>query len=181
MTELPRFKYHPDPVDTGSVIPSDAICRACDHARGYVYEGFPYAEEDLEGGICPWCIADGTAASRFDAEFCDTAGIGGYGRWEPVPDTVMDEVSKRTPGFTGWQQERWWTHCGDAAEYLGRAGRRELSERWPDAIEAIRAEIGYEGDRWDEYFSALDSEGSPTAYVFRCCHCRAFGGYSDFH
>ena len=66
--------------------------------------------------ICPWCIADGTAAARFGAAFTDAAGVGGYGDWDDVPPSVVDEVSQRTPGFTGWQQERWWTHCGDAAE-----------------------------------------------------------------
>ena len=77
-------------------------------------------------------------------------------------------------------RERWWTHCGDAAEFLGRAGRLELEGRWPEAIGAIRTEIGYDGDEWADYFSALDAEESPTAYVFRCRHCSAFGGYSDF-
>ena len=180
LTDLPHFTYHPDPIGTGSVKPSDAICRGCEQSRGYVYDGSPYADEELEGAICPWCIADGTAASRFNAEFVDPAAIGDFGRWAPVPGSVVEEVSKRTPGFTGWQEERWWTHCGDAAQYLGRAGQRELTERWADAIEAIRTEIGFEGGDWNDYFAALDVDGSPTAYVFRCRHCQALGGYSDF-
>lgn len=177
--ELPRFTYHPDPLGTGSVVASDAVCRACDRAPGYVYAGAPYAEEELEGVICPWCIADGTAAERYDAEFVDPEGIGDFGRWDRVPDTVVEEISKRTPGFTGWQHELWWTHCGDAAEYLGRAGRSELESRWSGAIEAIRVECGYGESDWEDYFDALSAEGSPTAYVFRCRHCGAFGGYSD--
>ncbi|HEX6533435.1 MAG TPA: CbrC family protein [Gemmatimonadaceae bacterium] len=177
---LPRFTYHPDPLATGSVVASDAMCTACGRARGYVYAGVPYAREEIEGAICPWCIADGTAASRLGAEFVDAAGIGDYGRWDAVPAEVVEEVSRRTPGFTGWQQERWWTHCGDAAEYLGRAGRRELEETWPEAIEAIRLEIGFEGEEWRAYLAALDADSSPTAYVFRCRHCGALGGYSDF-
>lgn len=177
---LPRFTYHPDPIGTGSVVSSGTTCRVCERPRGYVYVGSPCAEEDLEDAICPWCIADGTAASRFGAEFVDAEGIGDYGRWEQVPDTVVAEVSQRTPGFIGWQQERWWTYCKDAAEYLGRAGQRELSERWPGAVEAIRAEIGYDGPEWNDYLASLDANGSPTAYVFRCRHCGALGGYSDF-
>jgi len=179
--DLPHFTYHPDPLGTGSVVASDASCRVCGRARGYIYAGSPYAEEDLEDAICPWCIADGSAAARFDAEFVDAAGIGDDGSWAPVPAAVVEEVSRRTPGFIGWQQERWWTHCADAAEFLGRAGRHELEVRWPQAIEAIRHEIGYEGEEWDRYFAALDVEGSPTAYIFRCRHCGALGGYSDFH
>ena len=128
---IPEFRYHPDPLKTGSVAASDAACRCCEQARGYIYCGPVYAEEELEkrGEICPWCIADGSAAARFDTVFVDPEGIGDCGRWEAVSPTVAAEVSERTPGFSGWQQERWWTHCGDAAEFLGPAGRAELESR----------------------------------------------------
>ncbi len=162
-------------------MPSAAVCRSCGRARGYVYAAVTYAAEDLENAICPWCIADGTAARRFDAEFTDPAGIGDYGRWESVPPEVVEEVSRRTPGFTGWQAERWWTHCGDAAEFLGPAGRAELDTRWPETIEALRAEAGYDAEVWEEYYQALDRDHGPTAYIFRCRHCGRFGGYSDIH
>ena len=177
---LPTFRYHQDPIATGSIEPSSAVCRACGQARGYIYTGPVYADIELEDALCPWCIADGSAAARFAAEFVDPAGVGDNGRWDPVPAAVADEVAKRTPAFTGWQQERWWTHCGDAAVFLGRAGHAELDSKWPGAIEALRNEIGFEGADWDEYFRSLDAEGSPTAYVFRCRHCGALGGYSDF-
>ncbi|WP_274521918.1 CbrC family protein [Burkholderia pyrrocinia] len=36
---LPAFRYHPDPLATGSVIRSDARCVCCGDARGYVYAG----------------------------------------------------------------------------------------------------------------------------------------------
>ncbi|MCU9953286.1 CbrC family protein [Burkholderia pyrrocinia] len=32
---LPAFRYHPDPLATGSVIRSDARCMCCGDARGY--------------------------------------------------------------------------------------------------------------------------------------------------
>ena len=178
---LPVFRYHPDPVASGSIVPSQNACRACGQPRGYIYEGSPYAEEDLESAICPWCIADGSAAAQFDAEFVDAAGIGGYGRWDAVPPDVIEEVSRRTPGFTGWQQEQWWTHCGDAAEFLGLAGHEELLTQWPESIDAIRAESGYDDRNWEAYFDRLDVARSPTAYIFRCRHCGTFGGYSDSH
>ena len=176
---LPEFRYHPAPLDTESVVPSSAVCRACGQGRGYIYAPTPYAAENLEAAICPWCIADGSAADQFEAEFVDAAGVGGYGRWEPVPAEVVDEVSRRTPGFTAWQQEQWWTHCGDAAQFLGHAGRAELERRWPEAIAAVRQEAGLSGAEWVEYYSSLDRESGPTAYVFQCRHCRAFGAYSD--
>ena len=39
-------------------------------ARGYAYTAGFYAEEDVDA-ICPWCIADGSAAARFDGSFTD--------------------------------------------------------------------------------------------------------------
>jgi uncharacterized protein CbrC (UPF0167 family) len=180
MTEpLPTFRYHEDPIATGSIVASSNVCRGCERPRGYVYAGPVYAEDDLDDAFCPWCIADGSAARTFDAEFTDPAGIGDYGTWDTVPAEVIEEVSRRTPGFTGWQQERWWTHCSDAAVFLGRAGWRELEGKWADAVPALMADVQLEGDAWREYFDALDADESPTAYVFRCRHCSRLGGYSD--
>ncbi len=177
---LPAFRYHPNPLDTGSVAPSDGTCRCCGNARGYIYAGPVYAEEDLDDAICPWCIADGSAADRFDATYTDADGVGGYGAWDAVPAAVQDEVSRRTPGFSGWQQERWWTHCGDAAAFLGPAGHAELGTRWAGAVTSIQADIGFTGPNWEDYIASLRRDASPTAYVFQCRHCDALGGYSDF-
>jgi uncharacterized protein CbrC (UPF0167 family) len=117
----------------------------------------------------------------FEAAFVDPAGIGDYGRWGSVSPEIVAEVSRRTPGFNGWQQERWWTHCGDAAAFLGLAGRRELETAWQGAIEALRLESGYTDGQWKDYYAAIDRDHGPTAYVFRCLHCGQLGGYSDTH
>jgi uncharacterized protein CbrC (UPF0167 family) len=180
MEQLPQFRYHPDPVGAGNVVASTVTCRSCGRARGAAYVGPVYAEEELDGELCPWCIADGSAAGRFGAEFTDAASVGG-GAWDAVPAGVVDEVVQRTPGFAGWQQERWWTHCGDAAAFLGRAGRRELEKRWAGALPEIRADAGLSSDDadWVRYLAALDADGAPTAYVFRCLHCGQLGGYTD--
>ena len=176
---LPRFTYHPDPVGTGSIEPSAAECRCCGQARGYIYTGPVYAEEELDRAFCPWCIADGSAAERFGAEFTDPAGVAS-GLWVPVPDEVVDEVCHRTPGFEGWQTERWWTHCRDAGEFLGRAGRDDLVGRWAGALEEIRADTEVGDDDWEMIFESLEVDGDATAYVFRCRHCGKLGGYADW-
>jgi uncharacterized protein CbrC (UPF0167 family) len=136
--KLPEFKYHPDPVATGSVVASDLECECCGQARGYIYTGPVYAEEEFQSAFCPWCICDGTASQKFDATFTDEDGIGALGHWESVPDQVVTQVARRTPGFAGWQQERWWTHCGDAAAFIGRVGYEELRSRGPEAIAAYK-------------------------------------------
>jgi uncharacterized protein CbrC (UPF0167 family) len=176
---LPTFKYHPDPVATGSIESSNAVCEVCGQVRGFIYKGPVYAEEGLVDAICPWCISDGTAHKKFDAQFVDADGVGGYHQWQTVGSDIVDEVAYRTPGFSGWQQERWWTHCDDAAEFLGRAGRKELEGFGAEAMSAIQQEGGLSGEDWDSYFQVLEKESSPTAYIFRCRHCGALGGYSD--
>lgn len=179
---LPEFKYHPDPIATGSVIESHTVCRCCGQARGYIYTGPVYCTDELSDEICPWCIADGSAHENFDASYTDEAGIGGHGDWGAVPNDVVEEVAYRTPGFSGWQQEQWWTHCGDAAVFLGRMGYKELQARGPEAIAAIREALGFLAEKERETFlTALHKDGSPTAYLFRCTRCGLLGGYQDSH
>ncbi len=177
---LPTFKYHPDPLATGSVINSDSECASCGKARGFIYAGPVYAVEEYDQRICPWCIADGSAHERLGASFTDEAGIGGGGSWDGVSEEVIEEVTYRTPGFCSRQQEQWWTHCGDAAAFIGRAGRKELKAPGPQAIAAIQESAGLsDGPEWDRFFAALDKEGSLTAYLFRCRKCGQLGGYQD--
>lgn len=174
---LPLFRYHPEPLRTGSVRQSDARCLACERSRGFVYTGPVYAAEELVEELCPWCIADGTAAERFDAEFTEV----GWGVPDEVPRHVVEEVSRRTPGFAGWQQEHWLYHCGDAAAFIGSAGYAEVVAM-PDAVAAIEAEAQDAG--WAPltaaYLEALRRDAPPTAYTFRCLHCDTHLAYTDF-
>jgi uncharacterized protein CbrC (UPF0167 family) len=89
--------------------------------------GAAYAVEELDQELCPWCIVDGSAAERYEAEFTQVDG--------KVPFEVRRAVETRTPGFTRWQDERWLVHCGDAAVFLGlavrvnwRHARRDVTE-----------------------------------------------------
>ena len=178
--DLPRFTYHPDPVATGSVVAADTPCVCCGQARGYVYTGPVYAEDEYAQQICPWCIADGSAHERLGVTFSDEEGVGGGSEWDEVGEDIIDEIAQRTPGFNGWQQEQWWTHCGDAAQFIGRAGRAELEAHGKDAVVAIQDSTGLDdGPQWQHFLAALDKDGSPTAYLFRCRHCGVVGGYQD--
>jgi uncharacterized protein len=172
---LPRFTYHPDPVQTGSFAVSLDPCVCCGEARGYIYTGPVYALSDLRNKICPWCIADGSAHRKFDAEFASF----GEGTRDKVSDAVRDEITHRTPGFSSWQGEQWWTHCGDAAEFLGPVGYREAVALGAQLLDAL--DCGYVGEWREQYLKSLDRDHGPTGYAFRCRHCGALGGYSDDH
>lgn len=179
MDQLPSFRFHADPLGTGSVEESTNVCVCCKRARGFVYVGPVYSEEEYSECICPWCIADGSAHEKLGATFQDDVQIGG-GEWDPVPQASVDEIAYRTPGFSGWQQERWWSHCQEAGCFIGRAGHKELLAAGERAIAAIRESTGITSDlEWEEFFKDLDKHSGPTAYLFRCLRCGAIGGYQD--
>jgi hypothetical protein len=179
MEPLPTFKYHPDPVATGVVEASESPCLGCNRIRGHIYTGPVDSEKfhHLSGSLCPWCIADGTAAARFGAVFNDA------GTMEEVSPEVRWEIESRTPGFIGWQQEQWLACCGDAAAFLGLAGAKELRDQFPEAIRAVKEHLEedyeLEGADLEEFFHALKKDDQPTAYVFRCLHCRKYLAYVD--
>ena len=174
--DLPSFRYHPDPVGTGSIVEVDEVCPCCERVRGHAYTGPVYSVEEVES-LCPWCIADGSAAARFDADFTDV----GDDEHDDVPPEVLVEVRERTPGYSAWQQEHWLYHCADAAAFLGRVGRKEL-EPYPDAVEAIRQQYAHvwPPDEIESHLDSLHMDGAATAYLFRCLHCGTHLAYSDF-
>jgi hypothetical protein len=58
-------------------------------------------------------------------------------------------------------------------------GYEQLKALGPAAIKVIRDDSGLHGAEWKELFVSLDQNDSPTAYLFRCLHCGAYGGYQD--
>jgi uncharacterized protein len=113
---FPEFPYHPDPLKTGSVMESALPCALCGHRYGFVYTGPVFAADDfVDGPLCPWCIADGSAALRMRIEYTDV----GADVPDDVPGRVLDEIAERTPGFNGYEQEHWLYHCGDGAAFMG--------------------------------------------------------------
>ena len=168
--DLPHFRYHPDPIATGSIKKSDRKCLVCGQARGYIYYGAIYIEGREYGEcICPWCIADGSAHEKLGVEFNDYYAIGTYGN--TIPRAVIEEVAYRTPGFSSWQPKEWPSHCDDAAAFLGRVGYAELVEYGEAAFEAIIYP--------EELMETLDKDGSPTGYLFQCRHCGRYLGDTD--
>jgi uncharacterized protein len=176
---LPLFRYHPDPIGTASIVDSNVECMCCGKRSGYISAGPVFSKFELNNSLCPWCIADGSAHRQFRAEFTDLASIGENHSTTKLGLEIIETVSFRTPGFTGWQQERWLACCNDAAAFVGHAGYRELNALWPGAIASIKIDSGFEGIEWEKYFRCLDSKGSPTGYVFRCLHCDKYMGYQD--
>jgi uncharacterized protein len=173
---IPAFTYHPDPLATGSVKASDTACRCCGQARGYIYTGSVYAPGSYRDCICPWCIADGSAAQKFEAMFSDDHPLAQAG----VPNEVIEEVTRRTPGYNSWQQEVWLSCCGDACEFHGDAPCAELQDFKGDALARTLAAWEWRERDWPQFVQHYEPGGNPAVYKFRCRHC-GFNKYAvDF-
>lgn len=171
---VPSYRYHPDPVGTGNVLAQDIECGVCGKPREYAYIG-PYATPDwhFENGdpLCPWCIADGSAAAQWRARFTSLTYLSDQAR-AAMPAQRLAELEQRTPAFLCLQQEYWLDHHDEAMAYLGAVGAQEYAALPPAAQAAVRDAAGSQNVpllRWD-------GDG-PTVYLFSCLHCpdhRAF-------
>ena len=175
------FTYRPDPVATGSFVTAaeGEECEVCSEAIRLACAGPVYSPVVDAPTLCGQCIASGRAARELDAVFTDLGGDG----WDAVPDPVKDEILRRTPGFSGWQQEQWRAHCADAAVFLGPTGADELRDFGPAALASLGAELaswGWDTEEAESFVASLDRRGMPTAYVFRCRHCSSYQVYADF-
>ena len=175
---LPTFRYHPDPIRSGSIVESEKKCRCCRQARGYVYTASVYSLKDLDNTLCPWCIADGSAHSKFHATFVDAEAFA-----DGIPESVIDEISQRTPGYASWQTERWPACCDDATAFLAPVGILEIRERYRELEGEILSQIIYEmqisGGAATRLLTSLDRDKGPTAYLFRCLHCERYRVHID--
>lgn len=170
----PFFRYHPDPVASGSVRAAVETCACCERDTGWVYTGPFYSAEDVSGRFCPWCIADGRAAERFAGDFADSYGLAG------VSEDVLHEVTRRTPGFHAWQDPHWLVHCQDAAAFLGEVGHTELAAH-PEALDQPRTDLrlgGWHDEAQLERFLAHLGQGA-SAMLFRCTVCGSHLAYVD--
>lgn len=164
---LPQFRYHPDPVKTGAIKASPAACVACGQNRGWIYALPIYTAEDVGGGICPWCIADGSAAAKFDATFVDDASIVGE-----APQKVVEEITLRTPSYHSWQGEAWLCHCNDACEAHGDATVEDLKQATPEAIDNWMTCFQGTSDDWLKSVSMFENNPIDCCfYKFVCRHC----------
>lgn len=168
-SELPSFRYHPDPLATGAVKPSAVQCACCGQRRGFVYVGPVYGETELDESLCPWCIADGSAAANLGASFADDTPLLQAG----VPELVVQEVHLRTPAFSSWQQEQWLAHCGDACAFLGDASVDDVAGANEATRVAWKNEYGLDDDDWLHITKGYQPRGNPAFYKFQCLHCEA--------
>lgn len=185
MRPLPEFKYHPDPIGTKVLEPSQEPCDCCGLPCEYTYTPSIYTTHRVDH-LCPWCIANGEAFRKFDAVFTPSVAVADDPRVQPwcsVSPDIQHTVAHLTPGFAGYQEEHWWSHCNDAAQFIGYVGDlpREFfdSAFAKDFVAEMKELHELEADDWAWLVATPDREHATTFYVFRCLHCGKIGGYGD--
>ena len=179
LERLPRFRFHPDPVGSGSVVRSAKPCLCCRKSRGHVYAGPTYAGTDLPPALCPWCIADGSAHRKFAVTFVDSEAFDA-----DAPEETITEICERTPGYCGFQPERWPSCCGSPATFISSAGIDDIRTRFqclePVLLTNIEQDFGVPTGAAEKILEALRRNNSPMAFVFQCEHCERHLGYVDY-
>lgn len=159
---LPKFRFHTDPPASTSVEPSALTCACCGKARGYRVSGnYGLTSYDC---ICPWCVADGSAAAKLGARFVQDTD-------EEVAPALWDELNLRNPGYVSWQGERWLTHCGEPCVFHGDVPPSEVLTLPPETEAELLATNDWL-DWWDELkprYAAGDA--SEALYKFVCGQC----------
>jgi uncharacterized protein len=178
---LPEFKYHKKPLTSGVFIESEDECSVCGMKNKYRYDGPIFSEEEIESAICPECIKNGKAREKFQLEFVDRRSIGDNGRWENVGEEIKDIICFNTPGFYGYQHEKWWTHCKDAAVFLGSFNGYELKGQVLDDMENLLLKDGdLTRNNARKLILKCNNDSGPYLFLFQCLKCDVFGGYVDY-
>jgi uncharacterized protein len=155
---LPTFKYHPNAYQLDIFVNEEGICSVCNQKRTIKYNLVPYCVEDPDY-ICPWCIADGSAAEKYQGQFNDNYGI------EDVPPEMLDEIVLKTPSYSSWQQEVWLSHCNEPCAFIGYVGAKEIEPYFDEILDDIQ-------DYPEELIkSSLSKDGALVGYLFECVQC----------
>ena len=87
-TALPVFTYFPDPAGYGCIAPKAGLCVCCGQPGSHMYVDPIYCRDRPEH-VCPWCIADGSAAKQWSAIFNEPINVP-----RGVPSAVVDEIMR---------------------------------------------------------------------------------------
>ena len=176
--DLPKFRLSPNAYALDLFVAESGICSCCGQQRELKYNSSFYSRQGLDY-LCPWCIADGSAAKRFEGEFNDYLGIEGVSCDPDEADSiVMDkdlllEVCERTPSYHSWQQGQWLVHCDQPCAFMGYTDYAE--------IQSLQTELAADiADMPERYLQAINKTGVPVGgYLFRCVRCGAHRLHTD--
>lgn len=147
-------------------------CDCCAKKVNLYSEMGIYSAEYEPEILCPDCIANGTAAEKFDGTFqC-------YLDEESVSPEDYDAVMRRTPTILSYQDLEWKVCCGKPCVYM----RRAKNVDFPAILEKLKEtyseeEEGVPFEKLSELGGESDDESS--LILFRCQTCGRLYGVID--
>jgi uncharacterized protein len=169
--DYPHFKYHPNAYKLNLFEKEDGICSICNEQRDLKYVCSFYSVDEPDY-ICPWCIANGAAAQKYNGEYNDYASVEGVSANPNIPSTIdaqcLDEICMRTPSYHSWQQEVWLIHCNEPCKFIGYANSEMLQPIWDE----VKADIEDNGYPMELIQHHLTIDGDLAGYLFQCLHCK---------
>lgn len=167
---LPKFKYHPNLYNNDIVTFKNGICQCCKNETKAYIETM-YAKEYLDC-ICLNCVANGSAAKKFDGTFIQ------YAEKINNPEAI-EELEKRTPGYISWQGEFWLACCDDYCEFIGDVGTKELNEMGiaEEAFNDYEKRFEHNNIEWVK--EKITAHGGVAGYLFKCRKCGKYHLYVD--
>ena len=170
--ELPVFRYSPNAYSLTVFVPEEGTCSSCQQRRQLKYTASFYSI-DNPAYICPWCIADGSAAKKYSGEFNDFTGIEGISAnpdetpLVAIPLEKALDVATKNPAYVSWQQGVWLSHCGEPCAFIDYADYSTIKP-YIDELKADLDEMGYDLSFIE---NNLSKNGSLAGYLFQCLHC----------
>lgn len=164
----PLFRYHPDPLSNGVFEETDTpvVCPCCGKETPIYYAGTFHTDEDIDmPPFCPSCIADGSAAEKFDGEFR-------YDEGETLSDPdLIDAIIHRTPDYITLSWSGWRVHCDDYCAYLRSVSYNDIIEL--GLLEEIKQDMYWQKDEKDPLglLRSLERYGPPQGHLFQCLTC----------
>ena len=151
--QRPDFKFSPNAYAIDVFKEEAGVCDVCGQTRNLKYDSSFYSVEEPEY-LCPWCIADGSAAKKYNGEFNDYAGIEGAPAAE---GNGAGAITKEDALETGQP-------CA-FLDYADSATIRPLLTELEEDIE----EAGFDRKFVED---ALTKDGWLVGYLFQCLTCK---------
>lgn len=180
LKNLPHFTYSPNAYDLDLFEKTEGRCSVCEEERSLKYKSSFYSI-DKPDYICPWCIANGKAAEKYNGSFNDYLGIEGVSP-DPndpppnIPEELLLAITDKTPSYLSCQQEQWLTHCQQPCAFIGYADTETIQPLLDELKEDIEQNIGIEPKFIKEN---LSKDGHLIGYLFRCLKCNQHRLHAD--
>jgi len=94
---------------------------------------------------------------------------------------IYEHVTKRTPGYSSWQGNKWIFSNTDAMLFLGEVvGKDMLAENNPKKISAVLSTLNKRDSWTQEELKSLIHGGQPSVYLFYDRQNDSYHAYEDF-